>query len=216
MSPETLERLASAPERAAAARSRAFRLFAEAFGYPDPELVEIVRAGELADALRENLETIDPTLADEVDWDALRDAGENDDLAVEYSRLFDVGVSGPPCPLYGGLYAGARMKTMEEAVRFYNYFGLSMSDHPRELPDHLTTELEFLHFLSYREVAAIHRGEDPGPFRRAQADFVERHPGRWVPRLRARLEGENPPRFFRALVDALERFLTRARSILAR
>jgi DMSO reductase family type II enzyme chaperone len=202
-----LEHLTNPEEILAAERSRAWRLFNEAFIYPDEAHVEAIRSGELAAALRDVLRATYPALLEEVEWDALRDAGEGDDLAVEYTRLFDVGTSGPPCPLYGGLYGGARMRTMEEAVRFYNHFDLKLSDDPRELPDHLGTQLEFLHYLAFREAEALHRGSDPGPYRRAQRDFVARHPGAWVPRLRQRLEEQQPAAYFRSLVELLDRVL---------
>ncbi len=159
---------------------------------------------------------MDPSLLDGATWQALTDAGDEDDLAVEFTRLFDVGKSGPPCPLYGGLYGGTRMKTMEEAVRFYNHFGLSLSENIRELPDHLTTELEFLHFLAFREAESHQQGGDPGPYQRAQRDFIFRHPGRWVPELRERLEKNDPMPFFLELVRQLERVLVHHADGLAR
>ena len=210
MKAEVLSELVGSEEREAAARSRGYRVFAEALEYPDELRVEEIRKGELADALKEILGELDSKLVDEIDWNALRDPGQGEDLAIEYTRLFDVGASGPPCPLYGGLYGGARMKTMEEAVRFYNHFGLKVAEEePHELPDHLTTELEFLHYLSFREAEALQEGKDPGPYRRAQSDFVERHPGRWVPKLNARLEQQEPMPFFRELFRALQHFLER-------
>jgi TorA maturation chaperone TorD len=75
------------------------------------------------------------------------------------------------------------------------------------MPDHITTELEFLHFLAFREAEALHSGDDPGAFRRAQRDFAARHPGRWIPKLRERLEAQDPMPFFRELVSQLDRFL---------
>ncbi|MBW2245567.1 MAG: molecular chaperone TorD family protein [Deltaproteobacteria bacterium] len=169
-----------------------------------------IRDGVVSAALRQALEDVDPGLAEDVDWLALENAGtDDDDLAVEYTRLFDVGASGPPCPLYGGLYGGARMKNMEEAVRFYNHFGLKLSEAEQELPDHLTTELEFMHFLAFEEASALTQGTDASAFQRAQRDFVSRHPGRWVPALRKRLEQRDPPPFFREVVRQLERFLMR-------
>jgi DMSO reductase family type II enzyme chaperone len=208
MNERTLTEIAGEEEKTAAARSRTYELFARLFEYPDEAFGEAIRAGELAEKIRQTLGDLDPALLEDSDWDALGDAGGGeDDLAIEYTRLFDVGASGPPCPLYGGLYGGARMKTMEETVRFYNHFGLTLSDSPREMPDHITTELEFLHFLAFREAEVLHGGGDPGPFRRAQRDFAARHPGRWVPKLRARLEAQEPMPFFRELVCQLERFL---------
>ncbi len=141
----------------AAARSQAYAALVWAFDYPDAEFVTTVRGGALAEALRATQGAVDPALA-AGEWSALEDAGtSDDDLAVEYTRLFDVGTGGPPCPLYGGLYAGARMQTMEECVRFYNHFGLTLAEAPRELPDHISTQLEFLHFLAFREAEALAR-----------------------------------------------------------
>jgi DMSO reductase family type II enzyme chaperone len=207
MNEEILEPLKSPEERDAAARSRAFRVFAAAFEYPDEDLLAAIGSGELAQGLRRVLEAVDADLAAEAGRGALAQAGEGDALAVEYTRLFEVGVAGPPCPLYGGLYGGDRMKAMEEVVRFYNHFGLTLSDTRRELPDHLTTELEFLHFLAFREVEALQAGGDVGPWRRAQRDFVHRHPGRWVPKLRERLSRHDPMPFYAQLVNLLHRFL---------
>ncbi len=207
MSEEILETVETVEGGHAVARSLAYSVFARMFAYPDGEQNEVIRSGALAALLREALVALDPAVEEEGNWDALRDAGGEDDLPVEFTRLFDVGTGAPPCPLHGGLYIGDRMKTMEEAVRFYNYFGLTLSESPRELPDHLTTQLEFLHFLAFREAQALEAGTDPGSWRRAERDFVARHPGRWVPDLRKRLEKQEPMPFFRELVARLASFL---------
>lgn len=207
MSEESLEAIESGEGRHAAARSLAYRVFARMFEYPDGEQNQAIRSGALAKALRDALVALDPAIDDEANWGALRDAGGEDDLPVEFTRLFDVGAGAPPCPLHGGLYVGNRMKTMEEAVRFYNFFGLTLSESPRELPDHLTTQLEFLHFLTFREAQALEAGTDPGSWQRAERDFVARHPGRWVPQLRERVEKAEPMPFFRELVARLASFL---------
>jgi DMSO reductase family type II enzyme chaperone len=207
MSQETLDSLSQPAAKLAAARSRAWGAFAALFEYPDDELYEAACSGTLVQVLREVLGAVDSALVEGGRWEVLSEAGEKDDLAVEFTRLFDVGAGGPPCPLYGGLYVGARMKTMEEVVRFYNHFGLTLAESPRELPDHITTELEFLHFLAFREAQAIEQGAEPDPFRRAQRDFIARHLGRWVPKLKAKLEGANAMPFFSELVGRLERLL---------
>lgn len=217
MTEQTLTELTSPEAKMAAARSRSYELFARLFEYPDHEFAKAIRSGELAQTIRETLSAVDASLLEGTNWDALSNAGEGEeDLAVEYTRLFDVGASGPPCPLYGGLYGGARMKTMEEAIRFYNHFGLTLSESPREMPDHITTELEFLHFLAFREAEALQEGKDAGPFLRAQRDFADRHPGRWIPKLRHKLEEHDPMPFFRELVALLERFLARDQAQLVK
>jgi DMSO reductase family type II enzyme chaperone len=192
----------------AAARSRVYLLFGLATEFPDEELRTLIGRGDLARALRTTLERIAPALASETDWSALSAAGAGDELAIEHTRLFEVGASGPPCPLYGGLYEGARMKSMEEAVRYYNHFGLGLAEEPRELPDHLSTELEFLHFLAYREAEALAAGGDAGAWRRAQRDFVARHPGRWIPRLLPRLAKASAGAYHAAVFALLARWLS--------
>jgi len=201
---EFLTGLDGQAELLAAARSGAYRLFAEAMIFPDGDALAWIQEGQLADALYEHLGRIDPALCEELScWAALRDAGPDDTLAIEYTRLFDAGAKGPPCALYGGLYGGARMKVMEEAVRFYNHFGLTLSETPRELPDHLATQLEFVHYLAYREAECLRDGRDPGPYRRAQRDFLERHLGSWIPKLCERLRDEKALPFFARLVERL-------------
>lgn len=215
MSKSNLSESSRPQTRRAVARSHVYETLARLLDYPDAELFEDIRNGTLSRALHVVLDAVDPDLVGAVNWVELSNCGtEPEDLAVEYTRLFDLGGSGPPCPLNGGLYGGARMKTMEEAVRFYNHFGLTLSESPREMPDHLTTQLEFLHFLAFQEAEATEADHDPGSYRRAARDFISRHPGRWVPQLRARLEQHAAFPFFRELVALLDAFLIHDRSIL--
>ena len=206
----TLSQLEGEEQISAAARSQIYALVAQALSYPDEELCEWIRAGGVSDPLRQQLPLAWSSAEEaiDLDWDALRDSGSGDELAIEYTRVFDAGAKGPPCPLYGGLYGDARMKKMEEAVRFYNHFGLSLSEEQRELPDHLVTQLEFLHYLCFREVEALQQGLDPGPFRRAQRDFIERNPGKWVPQLCGKLAKEEAAPFFTVLLGGLASLLS--------
>lgn len=201
---EAITHLDGPEQQLAAARSRAYALFAEAMSYPDDEMRQSLMEGGLVEPLRDCLATAAPDLAHTPErWRALREVNGTEELAIEYTRLFDAGASGPPCPLYGGLYGGERMAKMEEAVRFYNHFGLALSQEQRELPDHISTQLEYMHFLAYREVEALQACVDPGPYRRAQRDFVSRNLGAWIPRLRERLEEENADAYFQALIGLL-------------
>ena len=196
------------PVEGAAVRSALYSALAEAFAYPRGELLEAIRSGELARRLREWTDRLDPPLTDAVDWAALADAGPGDEaLPTEFTRLFDPGTSAPPCPLHGGLHVGPQMTTMEEVLRFYHHFGLAPAAGSRETPDHLTAELEFLHVLAFGEADLCSRGEDTTPYRLGRRDFIARHPGRWVPLLRAKLERQQPRAFYAELVGLLERCL---------
>lgn len=205
------QRMAPAAAQAAdapALRSLLYRSFAIAFEYPDREALEIIREGALAEALRQMLGALDPQLVQDVDWSALRDAGPDDDsLQVEFTRLFEAGEAGPSCPLHGGHYGGGDLQTLEELVRFYNFFGLSLAAERREQPDHLSSELEFLHFLTFQEAQANADEQRLDGLRRAQRDFLARHPLAWLPLHRRALIAAQPMRFFVELTGLLERFL---------
>lgn len=170
-----------------------YALFARAFEYP------------AADA------PVTPALAT-----LLPDAAEPGDpgaLAQEYTRLFDLGGGSEPCSLYEGAYSDSRLAVMEDALRFYQYFGLELDARRSDTPDHLCTELEFLHVLAHQQTEAGAR--DAGAYRRAERDFLERHPGRWVPQLCGRLQRENAAPTYARLAQALAGFLRGAHAALA-
>lgn len=195
----TIARLRAPQAKAAASRSRLYAWLAAALAFPQRESFTAVRRRRNRAALKECLKGLPFPLALPLDTASalLTDATAYDDFQAEYIRLFEVGVGKPPCPPYEGIVRGGRMKVMEEVVRFYEHFGLQ--GQPGELPDHLVTELEFMHYLSFKEAAALQAGEDASPYRRAQGDFLARHLCRWLPRLGARLALAQASPFFLAL-----------------
>lgn len=128
-----------------------------------------------------------------------------DKLKYEYSALFEVGSDGPPCPIREDLQTGQRKGTREDLVRFYNYFNYKLEEQFAWAPDHLSVELEFMHFLCYREASA---DTDPASFQLAQVDFSERHLVRWVPELAKGVAKAAPDSIYRRVIDTIEQFLT--------
>lgn len=188
----------------ASARSALYRLLAHSFNFPTLDFYKLVESGEFFATVRGILNTLPHLEAAQSYENKLGGVtADFDQFCAEYVRLFDVG-SGrgkPPCPLYGGEYPiRPRLDVMEELVRFYGFFDLTLSQHDRELPDHLSVELEFMHYLAFRESDAVARGADPSPYRRAQADFIERQVGRWLPVMRGKLDAQAPLPFFSGLV----------------
>lgn len=193
----------------AAAGSYLYGLLAECFAYPAADLVDAIRNGDVARRLVEPCRTLDATLLDGLDLGSLSDSGAHlESLAVEYTRLFDAGSSGTLCPLNGGLHLGPQMKVMEEAMRFYGHFGLTLTERQKQLPDHLTTELNFLHFLAFAEHVRHARGESTVSYRLARRDFIARHPGRWVPVMLAKLRAARALPLFLSWTEVLTRVLT--------
>jgi DMSO reductase family type II enzyme chaperone len=206
-----LDGLRAGDESAAGARSSVYRCLATAFSFPTSEVSEAFASGRFleellvaATALPFPLPTDEGLRADT----ALTHEG----LQQEYIRLFEVGPGRPPCPLYEGSHRRGRMKNMEELVRFYEHFGLRHEG--EDLPDHLCAELEFVHYLAFKEAAALQAGADSLPYRLAQRDFLRRHLNRWLPRLRRRLEQLEPPILYLSLARLAEEVCSRdARSL---
>ncbi|MBI2877973.1 MAG: molecular chaperone TorD family protein [Candidatus Tectomicrobia bacterium] len=162
------------------------------FSFPQEDLyLSLKEEGGLLEALSVSLPDPPPAL---------------EELQEAYTNLFDVGMGGPPCPLYEGSYVGwGRTQLFEELLRFYEFFGLELSPSGRELPDHLTVELEFMHYLTFQEAQA----EDPFPYRLAQRDFLSRHLAHWVPLMAERLAQKTESGLFARLGEVLCSF-TRA------
>jgi DMSO reductase family type II enzyme chaperone len=193
--------IADSPDDAHA-RSRFFALVAEAFRYPDVDQIQLIGDGVLLAELAACLTQMAPELRDKLSR-SLADAGSADDLQLEYTRLFELASPGRGCSLHGGIYRGPRMKNMEELLRFYNLFGLSLVEGQSELPDHITTQLEFLQFLSYCEAELLAGGLTAADQRRARRDFIARYPARWIPQLQDRLADKQAMEFYRNLVAIL-------------
>ena len=194
----------------AAVYSQLYGVLGECFCYPDAALAESIRSGALAQQVHGLCGELDPGFLQATDITALvDDSATVDALSREFTRLFDAGTRGTACSLNGGLQVGPQMKVMEEAVRFYGHFGLTLSEEQKELPDHLTTELNFLHFLALGEHELQAQGAPTTAYRLARRDFIARHPGRWVPIMKQKLQTMKPLPLFLALIELLEHLLSR-------
>ena len=191
----------------AANRSRMYQLLGAAFAFPDEDFFEAIHDGTFATTLAQMCIGLPYDLTSVATLDLVPGGTSYAEFESEYIRLFDVGPAGPPCPLYGGVYIGDRMKVMEDATRFYNFFHLRLAPDMRELPDHITTELEFLHYLTFREAEVSQQGLDVSSLLRAERDFLARHLCKWMPHLQARLAKQTTLSFFPALVRFAATFL---------
>jgi DMSO reductase family type II enzyme chaperone len=187
-----------------------YAALSRAFAFPQRSFHQEVVDGRWLEGQRELLAALPHRLStgERGSW---RVPADYDRFQSEFIRLFEVGSRGrASCPLYSGHYAVDRLRAMEELVRFYNFFGLRPA--PGLMPDHLVVELEFVHYLAFKEAED---GADKTSFQLAQRDFLERHLTNWLPRLSAALKGERPLPFYRSLVALTNRFLAADRAYLA-
>src|SRR5690242_14095299 len=67
----------------------------------------------------------------------------------DYNDAFDPSVNKDAISLRERAHAeGDQSYLFEELIRFYEFFGLKR-DEKAEMPDHLSVELEFMHFLTH-------------------------------------------------------------------
>jgi DMSO reductase family type II enzyme chaperone len=98
-----------------------------------------------------------------------------EDLQVSYTSCFDLAVGSRSFSLYESAVVMPTARAEKTAAfladleAFYDQQGVTLSD--RDMPDHLATELEFMHFLCSRNKIDH------------QADFLAHHLANWVPLL---------------------------------
>jgi DMSO reductase family type II enzyme chaperone len=130
-------------------------------------------------------------------------AADLEQLRQDYSALFEVGSAGPPVPIREDLFTGQRAGTREDLVRFYDYFSYRLGDRFAWAPDHLSVELEFMHFLCYHEAR---ESADRLSWQLAQLDFATRHLQGWVPQLAAATLQQAPDSSYGRVLTALAEF----------
>jgi len=170
------------------------------------ELLASPHEADVRESLTRKLE-----VAAELDFDCRLDsviraytALEAQQLRRQYSALFEVGSDGPPVPIREDLQTGQRSGTREDLIRFYDYFGYRLADRFSWQPDHLSVELEFMHYLCYGEAS----GEDNVlSFQLAQADFSARHLVSWVPDLSRMVHSVAAGTLFAEVTTALSDFV---------
>jgi DMSO reductase family type II enzyme chaperone len=130
-------------------------------------------------------------------------------LKREYSGLFEVGSNGPPVPIREDLHLNQPAGVREDIVRFYEFFGYGLQENFAWSPDHLSIELEFMHFLCFQEVEMSNNDGDALSFQLAQSDFSERHLVNWVSGLATKIIEQQPDSIYGRLIAAMSEFLVK-------
>ena len=150
--------------------------------------------------LRNQFDQIEKVVASEcVNW-------QLSDLQAEHRRVFSnvITLDCPPYEtLFGNDHVFGQAHVMGDIAGFYKAFGLELSRDIHERLDHLSVELEFMHFLAYKEsYARCHDGADKTQIVvDAQKKFIKDHIGRWVPLFSRMLVKKADTGFFRHMAE---------------
>src|SRR5438093_2325586 len=134
------------------------------------------------------------------------------DLQSEHRRVFSnvITLDWPPYEtLFGNDHVFAQAHVMGDIAGFYKAFGVELSRDIHERMDHLSVELEFMHFLAYKEsYARCHDGAEKTQIVvDAQKKFVKDHIGRWVPLFSRMLAKKAEFGIFRHMADLLSEWI---------
>lgn len=125
----------------------------------------------------------------------------------EYIRIFEVGMPAPPCPINEAPYIRSDPPTriIHENLLFYRNFGLDLGSDNKELPDHVSNQLEFLSYLTrLNEITS--NPETRLSAETGKRDFIERHVLSWIPKASERLKGLDE-RLYYPIFTLLESYL---------
>ena len=133
-------------------------------------------------------------------------------LKVDHARLF-VGPFNLMAPPYGSVYLEGERRVMgastADVQERYKAAGLDMSVDFKDAPDHIAAELEFMHFLIFKEIKASSQSDVNGIVTSLlnQQSFLEIHLGAWVSEFAANVIDNAKTSFYRNLARATEAFL---------
>lgn len=179
------------------ARAAAYKALADYYRPPDDEFLQRMnglarRVGGRLGQVAESLATVDI-----------------EQLKVDHARLF-VGPFELVAPPYGSVYLEDKSlmgHSTADVQDRYRQEGVEVTG--EELPDHVVTELEFMHVLILKAMAATEAGDSEAACqcRQRQKTFLATHLGAWVVEFAERIQRGAQTEFYKALGRATECFV---------
>lgn len=171
-------------------RSEFYLTLAQSFLTPQTE----AHCRAMVDLLADDLADLDRSLnyGFETPLETLRTAlaklGSHEDLLLEYSSMF----LQPPreatlnvCAALDGAMMGG---TVSEIELFYHHYGVERGDHFKDLPDHVSVQLEFVSYLYGRAAQGLEDDRPDPEAEKAASHFLYAFVRRWVPHFELSIE----------------------------
>jgi DMSO reductase family type II enzyme chaperone len=200
------------------ARSAMYQILSTCFLYPVEKNLDILKSPDFREYTKNLIrcyEELDNGAELKRCMDEVQGAYSNtsiDALQRIYNRIVGHTIS-KECPLYETQYGVAhvfqQVQELGDIQGFYRAFGLDISDVERERCDHVSVELEFMHFLLYKQAYAVenHGDEKAQVCVDAQKKFLKDHVGKWVPLFAILFGRKAEEGFYHALSALTKEFL---------
>jgi TorA maturation chaperone TorD len=184
-------------------RRSIYAVLASAFSPPQGDVEK------LYEAILEANETLGQSRSD-------ASKGTSSELSKEYLRLF-VGPGHVLCPPYESVVRKDRPKiergtvmgpSVADVRRRYSAAGLGLSKTFTDLPDHISAEMEFMHFLCNEESRLKEQGKDQEAknHRELQRSFFNDHLQPWIPDFASCTLTSTKSSFYQAAANLLTAF----------
>jgi len=195
----------------AVARACVYQLLSQSLIYPDDDVVTEMIETDLPQA-REAMEFLPADIGPELAafGDQLTNISKPE-LKSLHGHVFSHVVSAdcPPCEaFYTAKEIFQETTELADIAGFFKAFGLTLAENERV--DHISVELEFMHFLTYKEAyAQTHHDPAKARFcRDTQRKFIRDHLGRWATHFARLLDQMADGGYYSSLASLLEKFIS--------
>ncbi len=191
-------------------RHSTYYYLARLFDLPDAFLEE----EQIPTKLYQVLEAVSPEAAEHAAKLAPALAEEGlDKIRRDHMKLF-FGPSQLLAPPYGSVYLEPEKREImgastQDAQRLYAEAGLQKDEALKDAPDHIRVELDFMHVLIARTVAACEAGnwQEAEKYVNIQLMFLQNHLSRWVTPFAKVIRTGAATQFYNAAALVLESFI---------
>lgn len=191
-----------------ATRSEIYKLLSESYYPPNEDLYRKIKEIDIM------LGMYSPRAMQYLDVESVKKLNAKDYLAlkVDHARLF-IGPYTLLAPPYGSVYLDTERRILGNSTmdvfRRYREIGLMVTKNLKNPPDHITVELEFLHFLIVKELEAINNGDviELNISLTNQHAFLDRHLCSWLSEFTNNVASNARSSFYQNLAKATEVFV---------
>ncbi|MEW5909833.1 MAG: molecular chaperone TorD family protein [Thermodesulfobacteriota bacterium] len=199
-----------------ATRGVCYKILSESFSSPEGLELRNIKI------LYDEMEKVDreAALAVEKMKESYQATGSRSELMVDHARLF-IGPFSLLSPPFGSFYLDQEKRVMGDSTLsvndLYMKFGLTVASDFHSTPDHISAELEFMYYLTAKELDAVEAKDKESSARilESQKLFLNRYLAPWIPEFTLDLEQNAQTPFYRNFGVALRRFVEREHRYLS-